>query len=83
MKADLYINKYFATHDLGLAAALITASYPIDHLDKTDPSRINFVFRREEGMDEIIQLYWNNSLKLSLLAFFNNIKILKNRIHSG
>lgn len=82
MTSDNYINKYFSTHDLGLAAALLTAGFPVDHLDKHDPTKVEFVFSRIEGMDEIIQLYWNNNLKLSLLAFFNNIKILKNRIYS-
>jgi len=79
---DSYVNKYFETSDLGLAAALVTASYPIDHLDKHDTSKIRFVFTRNSGMDDVIQLYWANELKLSLLAYFNNLKMLKNRIYS-
>lgn len=82
MKKQTYINKFFENSDLGLSAALVTASYPIDHLDKSDPSKIKFVFVRDEGMDEVIQLYWANQLKLSLLAYFNNLKMLKNRIYS-
>ena len=77
-----YVNKYFETSDLGLAAALVTASYPIDHLDKHDTSKVRFVFSRDDCMDDVIQLYWANELKLSLLAYFNNLKMLKNRIYS-
>ena len=79
---DKYIDKYFETSDLGLAAALVTGTYPIDHLDKHNPSKIKFVFSRDEGMDNVIQLYWNNQLNLSLLTYFNNLKMLKNRIYS-
>lgn len=82
MKKDLYVNKYFETSDLGLAAALVTAFYPIDHLDKYDSAKVKFVFARDEGLDEIIQLYWGNQLKFSLLTYFNTLKMLKNRIYS-
>lgn len=83
MLRNKYINNYFSTQDLGLSAALVTSSFPIDHLDKSDLSKIKFVFVREEGLDEIVQLYWANELKLSLLAYFNNLKMLKNRIYSN
>jgi len=82
MSKDTFINRYFATHDLGLSAALLTAGYPLDHLDRAEPTKIKFVFERDEGMDTIVQSYWNDSLKLSLLSFFNSTKVLKNRIHS-
>lgn len=82
MEKQTYINKYFECRDLGLAAALVTASYPIDHLDRHDSSKVKFVFSRDDGMDDVIQLYWANELKLSLLAYFNNLKMLKNRIYS-
>ena len=82
MTSDYYVNKYFETSDLGLSAALITASYPVDHLDKHDSSKVKFIFSRDDGMDDVIQLYWANELKLSLLAYFNNLKMLKNRIYS-
>ena len=83
MSKDTYINKYFATNDLSLSAALITAGYPLDHLDNTEKTKIKFVFARNDGMDEVTQLYWNNQLKLSLLAYSNNLKMLKNRIYSN
>jgi len=79
---DRYTNKYFESSDISLAAALITAGYPVSHLDKQEPSKVKFVFSRDDGMDDIIQLYWNNQLKLPLLTFFNNLKMLKNRIYS-
>lgn len=82
MSKDTYINKYFETSDLGLAAALVTATYPVEHLDKHDSSKVKFVFSRDDGMDEVIQNYWNNQLTLPLLTFFNNLKMLKNRIYS-
>lgn len=80
--AQNYITNYFESSDLGLAAALVSAGYSIDHLNRNDTSKVKFIFARDEGMDEIIQSYWNNELKLALLTYFNNLKMLKNRIYS-
>jgi len=83
MNSDsLYTQQYFGTFDLGLSSALVTAGFLLDHLDKTHPEKVKFIFIREENQDEIIQSYWNGSLKISALAYFNNIKVLKNRIYS-
>jgi len=77
-----YSNHYFFTHDLGLASALVVAGFPLDHLDKTNPQKVKFVFNRIEGQDEAVQAYWSDQLSLSVLSYFNAVKMLKNRIYS-
>lgn len=79
---DHYSNS-FATFDLGLAAALVSAGCPVSHLDKSQPQKVQFVFERKEGIDDAIQLYWANGLQISAFEYFNNLKMLKNRIYSG
>jgi len=71
------------TYDLGLATALLTLGYTLLELDKTNPKKVQFIFKTEKGIDESISDYWNDELKLPALTLFNNQKNLKNRIYSN
>ena len=78
---NLNINDYFYTHDLGLATA-ISLFYPLDAIDRTqNPNKAQFVFKREEGLDQLVHSYWNGELKASLLAYFNQLKTVKARLY--
>lgn len=76
------VNNLFSTYDLGLSSALVTAGFPLDHLDKSDLRKVQFVFLRAEGMDEVIEAYWNHHLPVDASTYFNTVKMLKNRIYS-
>jgi len=76
----LSLNDYYATSDLALAAA-ISLWFPIDSIDKTNPNKAEFVFIREEGLDQLIEGFWRNELKVSPLAYFNQLKSIKTRLH--
>ncbi len=76
------VNDYFNTFDLGLSAALVSLGFPIDHLDKSNARKVEFVFLRVDGLDQAIQSYWSNSLSVSALSYFNATKMIKNRIYS-
>jgi hypothetical protein len=75
-------NKMFLTFDLGLASSLISLGYELWNLEKSNPKKVQFIFRRAEGIDSIINDYWQNRLKLNARALFENQKMLKNRIYS-
>ena len=75
-------DQYFETSDLGLATALVTFGYPLEALDRNDPHRVVFSFARTDGLDEMVQEFWQRNLKIEPLAYFNNIKLMKNRIYS-
>lgn len=83
MSGNNHYANNFTTFDLGLAAGLVSAGCPVSHLDKSQPQKVQFMFERKEGLDEVIQLYWANSLQVSALEYFNSIKMLKNRIYSS
>lgn len=72
----------FATYDLGCAAALITANFELLALDKTNPRKVQFIFRRESHIEKIVDDYWADRLEAKARSFFDNIKMLKNRIYS-
>ena len=75
------INDFFSSSDLSLVTT-ISLFYPIDCVDRTDPSRIRFQFRRKEGIDQLIESFWRNELKISPLTYYNQLKLIKTRIYS-
>lgn len=72
----------FATFDLGCSSALISAGFELVSLDKTNPRKVQFIFLREVGIEKVVDEYWADRLEVKARAFFDNIKMLKNRIYS-
>jgi hypothetical protein len=70
------------TFDLGVAASLVTAGFEVVILDKVNPRKVQFVFRRATGIEKVMDDYWTDKLKVKARSFFDNIKMLKNRIYS-
>jgi hypothetical protein len=75
-------TNYFYTFDLGCSAALISASFELVSLDKANPRKVQFIFRREIGIEKVVDDYWADRLEVKARAFFDNVKMLKNRIYS-
>ncbi len=75
-------DEMFATYDLGCAAALITAGFVLVSLDKANPRKVQFIFRRETEIENIVDDYWADRLEVKARTFFDNIKACKNRIYS-
>jgi len=71
---------FYRTSDLALASAL-SIYFPIKSLNKTDERRVVFIFLRNKDLDELIEGYFNRSLKLEPQVYFNAIKALKGRIY--
>lgn len=75
-------TNYFYTFDLGCSAALISAGFELVSLDKTNVRKVQFIFRREVGIEKVVDDYWADRLEVKARAFFDNVKMLKNRIYS-
>ena len=75
-------NKMFLTFDLGLATCLVSLSYELWNLDKTNPKKVQFIFKRANGIDMVVNDYWQDNLKINARTLFDNQKMLKNRIYS-
>lgn len=73
-------NKFYSTSDLALATA-ISLFFPLEAIDKTNTSKSQFIFKREQGIDELIESYWKNELKVSPLTYFTQLKTLKSRLY--
>lgn len=73
---------FFYTFDLGLSAALISVGFSLVSLDRANLRKTHFVFRRGDGIDEAIDAYWADRLEVKSRAYFDALKMLKNRLYS-
>jgi len=74
---------YFSTFDLGCSAALISVGFELISLDKQNPRKVLFCFRKKAGLEEAINDYFAGKLLIDARSLFDNIKALKNRIYSS
>jgi hypothetical protein len=72
---------FFNCSDLGLASAL-SLEFPIIEIDLRNPKKAIFTFADSSTLQEAVNSYWDNTLKVSPLAYFNSIKNLKTRLYS-
>jgi len=76
----------YSTPDMGLAAALMTAGFEIQELQKIDAKKFEFIFKAQKDDSHIkgaISSYWDKNLLVSAYDYFNNTKMLKSRIYSS
>ena len=71
-------DEYYNTSDLGLSALLNTLGFEIVAIDKTNPKRANFVFKDSEKLQDAINRYWTSPER----KYFDNLKLLKNRLYN-
>lgn len=76
------MTKNYTTYDLGLSAALITIGCKLVGIEKTNPKRVLFIFQGEEEIEKKVESFWNNEMIVSPRHYFDNIKMLKNRIYA-
>lgn len=77
---NLSLNDYYFTQDLALAAA-ISLWYPIESIDRTNPSKAQFLFKRDDKLDKLIEAYWKQELRIEPQAYFNQLKVIKSRLY--
>lgn len=76
------MSEQFITYDLGLAASLVSLGYTLWDIEKSDPKKSQFIFKRDEHLDKMIDEYWDGTLSLPARNLFDNQKMLKNRLYS-
>lgn len=69
--------------DLGLASALATAGFEIQDTNRNADGRTVFIFQETVALDEAVNGYYADKLHVKARKFFDNIKMLKSRIHSN
>ncbi|MFH1792135.1 MAG: DUF5659 domain-containing protein [Patescibacteria group bacterium] len=73
-------NQYYSTTNLSLAT-LLSLFYPLWTIDKSNPQKSEFLFKRESGIDDLIESFWRRELKIEPLTYFNQLKLIKSRLY--
>ncbi len=74
-------NNFYYTFDLGCSAALVSAGFELLSLDKGDRRKVQFIFRRADGIDDVVDQYFADRLEVKARRYFDNLRALKNSIY--
>lgn len=73
----------FTNYDLGLSAALLCAGFELLSVDRDNPRKALFVFRKQAGIEDIANRYFADRLEVKARSFFDHLKALKNKLYSA
>jgi len=76
-------ENYFYSTDLGITATLISIGYELVSLDTENSQKVVFIIKKQPNIDERINEYFSNQLMVPARSFFENVKMLKNRIYNS
>ncbi len=74
---------FYKTSDLSLCATLACYGYQLEAIDKQNPAKAIFLIKRDERLDDLIQLYFTHQLQIEPIAFANATKEIKTRIYNA
>ena len=72
----------FTTYDLGVSTALLCAGFELLTVEKDNPRKALFIFRKEDGIEDIADRYFSDRLEVKARSFFDHLKALKNKLYS-
>jgi hypothetical protein len=72
----------WTTYDLGVSAALLCADFELASIEKTNPRKALFVFKKERGIEETANKYFSDRLNVKARSYFDHLKALKNKLYS-
>ncbi len=72
----------WTTYDLGVSTALLCAGFELLSLNRTNPRKVLFIFRKAENIDQTANAYFADQLKLNARSYFDQLRALKNRLYS-
>lgn len=72
--------EYYSTSDLSLATT-ISLWFPLDLVDKSNPSKALFLFVRDNELDQLIERYWRGDVLVEPKTYFSQLKNLKSRLY--
>ena len=72
----------WTTYDLGVSTALLCAGFELLVVQKSDPRKALFVFKKESSIEETANKYFSDRLNVKARSFFDHLKALKNKLYS-
>lgn len=80
MNNSYNLNDYYFTHDLALASA-ISLFYPLETIDRTNPHKALFIFKKSKELEEFVETYWRGEITVNPSSYFQQIKLIKTRLY--
>ena len=75
-------NDYYSTNDLSLATTL-SLWCPIEDIDRSNPRKAFFIFRKTSELEKLIDQYFRNEIKVSPQIYFNQLRVIKARLYAN
>ena len=75
-------NQCFSSSDLPLVTT-ISLWLPIDSIDKANPHRALFLFKRDQELDQLLEKFWRRELRVEPQAYFAQLKFIKSRLYGN
>lgn len=75
-------SSLFSTYDLGVSAALLCAGFELLSVDKENPRKALFIFKKEADIENVANRYFSDKIKVKARSFFDHLKALKNTLYS-
>lgn len=72
---------YFSSSELSLCSTLIALGFTLEAIDKSNPRRALFVFKRNAELDQAIDKFWKRKLHIEPLAYSEAQRYLKSRLY--
>jgi hypothetical protein len=73
----------WTTYDIGVSTALLCAGFELVGIDKSNPKKALFTFKREGNIDEVANSYFADKLSVKARSFADNLKALKNKLYGN
>jgi len=73
-------NDFYKCSDLSLATT-ISLHFPIEAIDRQNPRKAEFLFARNQELDNLVESYWRGELRVEPQNFFNQLRIIKTRLY--
>lgn len=73
MSQSPYNSTHYLTSDLALVTTL-SPKFPIEEIDRSNPRKAVFVFRRSPELEDLADQFFSNKLQISPQVFFNQLR---------
>ncbi len=73
----------FTTYDLGCSTALLCVGFELLDIEKSNPKKALFIFKRDNNIDEVANSYFADKLSVKARSFADNLKALKNKLYGN
>ncbi len=72
----------WTTYDLNCSAALVCKGFELLSVGRENPRKCLFIFKKQDGIEELWDLYWSDRLDIKARAYADTLKAIKNKLYS-